>query len=136
MASRLALSESTVPTAKILVPAAGEAVSPFSYVVEPVVWMVRWKPSRSVIVIVLPDTDTTVPARCGGCCRSAGGSGAAVPDADGDDVDGDDADRDADGEGAEAAAATPPPMASAAATVMPATTSGRRVRRGGDERVS
>ena len=116
------LSGSTVPWATIAVPAAGVAVSPSAYVVAELVWMVRWKPSRSVIVMVPPDAETTVPARCGVCTRSFG---AAEPEAAG-------PDGVADGDGSEDAEATAtPPMASAAAAT-PATASRRPVRDRGD----
>jgi hypothetical protein len=119
VAARLVLSESTVPSATIVVPAAGVAVSPSEYVVAELVWIVRWKPSRSVIVIVPPEADTTVPARCG--VRSFGAG--AEPDADGLA----DADGVAGAEDADAwATATPPTARTAAET--PAMANRRPVR--------
>ena len=113
---------STVPTAKIRVPAAGVAVSPSAYVVADVVWMVRWKPWTSVMVIVLPDAETTVPARNG--CRSRRG-GAVEPGDGAADALGDGVESDV----AAAATATPPTASTIAA--IPASASIRPDRQAG-----
>jgi two-component system OmpR family response regulator len=107
------------------VPAAGVAVSPSAYVVADVVWMVRWKPWKSVIVIVSPAAETTVPARTGR--RSRGPRSGAL-------VEPGEADGEADGDGvgsdvAAAATATPPTARTTAAS--PATASTRAERQPG-----
>jgi two-component system, OmpR family, response regulator len=113
------------------VPAAGVAVSPSSYVVDDEVWIVRWKPWKSVIVIVFPDAETTVPARNGVRCRGPR-SGAVEEPGDGGEADGL-ADGAAESEVAAAATATPPTASAAAAT--PATASRRPVRHAGPDRL-
>ena len=105
-------------------PAAGVAVSPSAYVVADVVWTVRWKPWKSVIVIVFPDAETTVPARNGRSSRF----GASVEPGEGeaDAGDGDESDV------AAAATATPPiARTTAASPAIPSIRPDRQAGRGG-----
>jgi two-component system, OmpR family, response regulator len=115
---------STVPTAKIRVPAAGVALSPSPYVVDELVWMVRWKPWKSVIVIVPAEAETTVPAR-NGCGPRGTRSGA--PEEPGDGV----AEGLPEGEFDVAAWATATPPTASATAATPATASRRPERQTG-----
>ena len=125
VASSEVLSESTVPSATIFVPAAGVAVSPSEYVVAEEVWTVRWKPSKSVIVMVPSAADTTVPARCGLCTRGPRSGAPGEPGAPDEGA--------ADGVGAVdvAAWATATPPTARTAAAAPATARRRPVRDGG-----
>jgi hypothetical protein len=107
------------------VPAAGVAVSPSSYAVDDEVWIVRRKPWKSVIVIVFPDAETTVPTR-NGCRSRRSRPGAAVEPGDGE--------ADAPGDGVEsevAAAATATPPTASATAAPPAIRSRRPERQPG-----
>jgi len=69
---------STVPSATICVPTGSAAFSPSLYVVLALTTMLRVKPSRSLIVTVVPATAVTAPSRCGLWVRILGTPPVAV----------------------------------------------------------
>jgi len=74
---------STVPSATICVPTGSAAFSPSLYVVLALTTMLRVKPSRSLIVTVVPATAVTAPSRCGLWVRILGTPPVAVDGAPG-----------------------------------------------------